>query len=593
MFDRFMPGGACFRWLANVLTLHVVSDVSIALACFTIAPTLLFFIVRRRDLPYKWLFTGFGVFVAANGTTHVLAVWTTWHPDYWAEGYVKASTALFSILLAIAFAWLLPRALALRSARDLETLNLHLERASAETQATIDNLGDGVVVFDEHLETVRINRSGTEFLRIRAAFAAESEVVDVDGAPFARERWPAVMARATGVPQTNVLMGLGKGAAQRWLSVNATPVALGPGRTGGRIVVALRDVTEIKARETHQRDYAAQLRALHSIASMTTGFRLKQIEAALSFGIESLGIGRAFFSRIDISTSELVTECSVASAGDHVDDLPVGGRYPLLGTLVGRAIGGREVLTVMDFFAESKARGIENYAGGGAYIAVPIFVDDSPYGAIGFMGRTARTAPFTAENVEFVKLTGLLIAAAVARGLQSERLDALAFFDALTGLPNRVLLYDRLVQTILASQRRSERFAVLFLDLDGFKAINDRFGHAAGDAVLKTIAERLQETLRESDTVARLGGDEFVIVAARVATSADAKVFAERILAAARRPIHDGDRTYELTASVGISFYPSDGQDMKSLIEQADIALYRAKQAGKNRIRTTSDGASD
>ena len=129
---------------------------------------------------------------------------------------------------------------------------------------------------------------------------------------------------------------------------------------------------------------------------MTTTSRKSQIEAALLVGLDLLELGRAYFSRVDVSTHELVTECSVAADGDRLDDLPVGRRYPLRGTIIGRAIARNDVVAILDFDAHCRAQGVRNYAHGGSYIAVPIIIDGSPYGAIGFLGRETRIEPFTA-----------------------------------------------------------------------------------------------------------------------------------------------------------------------------------------------------
>ena len=166
-----------------------------------------------------------------------------------------------------------------------------------------------------------------------------------------------------------------------------------------------------------------------------------------------------------------------------------------------------------------------------------------------------------------------------------ERIEALAFLDALTGLPNRVLLHDRISQTIHAARRRGEHFAVLFLDLDSFKEINDGFGHAAGDSVLKVVAARLKHEVRLSDTVARLGGDEFVIVGAAVANLRDASIFGQRVLHSLSQPISDGKTMHQISASIGVSFFPAGGTDGDALLEQADDALYAAKRSGKNQMR--------
>jgi diguanylate cyclase len=151
--------------------------------------------------------------------------------------------------------------------------------------------------------------------------------------------------------------------------------------------------------------------------------------------------------------------------------------------------------------------------------------------------------------------------------------------DPLTGLASRALLFDRLEQSIAGARRHRHLFALLFLDLDGFKQINDTLGHAAGDEALQEAARCLRASVRETDTVCRYGGDEFVILLAEVSDGNDAGRVAEKVRAAlaAARPVDAGRR---LTASVGISLYPQDGDDARALIDRADAAMYRAKERG-------------
>lgn len=163
-------------------------------------------------------------------------------------------------------------------------------------------------------------------------------------------------------------------------------------------------------------------------------------------------------------------------------------------------------------------------------------------------------------------------------------LEHIAHYDALTSLPNRVLLADRLHQGMAQAQRHSQPLAVAYLDLDGFKAINDRFGHEAGDQLLIASTANMKNALREGDTLARLGGDEFAAVLLNL-TDIEASVpVLIRLLAAAAQPVHVGDLTLQVSASVGVTFYPQ-GEDIDAdqLLRQADQAMYLAKQAGKNR----------
>ncbi|MFZ2854117.1 MAG: EAL domain-containing protein [Rhodocyclaceae bacterium] len=165
-----------------------------------------------------------------------------------------------------------------------------------------------------------------------------------------------------------------------------------------------------------------------------------------------------------------------------------------------------------------------------------------------------------------------------------KQLEHIAHYDALTRLPNRVLLTDRLHQGLAQVQRRGQLLAVAFLDLDGFKAINDNHGHEAGDQLLITVATRMQQALREGDTLARLGGDEFVAVLLDLPDVATSVPMLTRLLTAAAQPVQLGDLSLQVSASVGVTFYPqAEDLDADQLLRQADQAMYQAKLAGKNR----------
>ncbi len=165
----------------------------------------------------------------------------------------------------------------------------------------------------------------------------------------------------------------------------------------------------------------------------------------------------------------------------------------------------------------------------------------------------------------------------------NQQLQQLAHFDPLTHMPNRVLLGDRLRQAMLQCQRRNVCLAVLYLDLDGFKPINDRYGHAVGDQLLMVLAERLKEVLREGDTLARMGGDEFVAVLCDLPQEHDCEPVLQRLLEVARLPVVLGDIALQISTSIGVTYYPQDQADADLLLRHADQAMYLAKQAGKNR----------
>jgi len=172
-----------------------------------------------------------------------------------------------------------------------------------------------------------------------------------------------------------------------------------------------------------------------------------------------------------------------------------------------------------------------------------------------------------------------------------ERVRSLAYFDPLTHLPNRRLLIDRLSLAVASAHRHSKPMAVMFLDLDLFKRINDTFGHDVGDQVLIEVANRLQACLREGDTVARMGGDEFVILMPELGDPSDAARLAERIILSIKQPLLVAERELQVTTSIGIALYPDDGLDADSLLKCADTAMYQAKEIGRNRYQLHSAAA--
>jgi len=163
-----------------------------------------------------------------------------------------------------------------------------------------------------------------------------------------------------------------------------------------------------------------------------------------------------------------------------------------------------------------------------------------------------------------------------------EAIRHLAYHDILTGLPNRMLFTDRLVLAIAQAKRHQRIMAVMMLDLDGFKTVNDTHGHHIGDQLLQSVGERLTRTLREGDTLARMGGDEFMVLLPVIKEAANSSQIADKILSAFRQPFFcEGNKLFT-SASIGIAVYPADGDDMDTLTKNADTAMYQAKSTGRN-----------
>lgn len=198
---------------------------------------------------------------------------------------------------------------------------------------------------------------------------------------------------------------------------------------------------------------------------------------------------------------------------------------------------------------------------------------------------TERTREVVAANDALQKINRELAHEINEHRMAEEKIRHLAHFDPLTGLANRALLRDRLGQALAARRRDRRRLALMFIDLDRFKPINDTYGHHIGDALLKAVAARLSAFVREADTVSRLGGDEFVVVLPEVEGENDAAIVAEKLAEGLAAPYFIDDYQLKTTPSIGISLYPEDGDDGDTLMRNADSAMYAAKSSGRNNFR--------
>ena len=222
-------------------------------------------------------------------------------------------------------------------------------------------------------------------------------------------------------------------------------------------------------------------------------------------------------------------------------------------------------------------------SGTGVELAVPVRAGGMVLGVIEVRCERAREREL--DWVTALADVASLLALFLKRQHAEADLQRFARYDSLTGLPNRSFFLDTLERTLSRAGRQRTRSALVFLDLDGFKAVNDGLGHAAGDIVLQTMAERLRAGTRSSDLVARIGGDEFTVLVQNLARADDAALVARGLLDRLARPCRADNHDVTLSASAGISVYPEDGTDADALLRNADLAMYRAKQEGKNTYR--------
>jgi diguanylate cyclase (GGDEF)-like protein/PAS domain S-box-containing protein len=215
-------------------------------------------------------------------------------------------------------------------------------------------------------------------------------------------------------------------------------------------------------------------------------------------------------------------------------------------------------------------------------VAIP--TSDGPFGILGAYRRDTRG--FTKDDSNFLKAIATALGTAIGRQRVEERLSHVAQFDAITGLPNRTLFHDRLLQAMARARRRKSALALIFLDLDGFKEINDTLGHKAGDRLLRAVGARLKHSLREGDTVARLGGDEFTVILEDLHDRDEASTVAHKVLGALAKPLTLEKQEFAVTASAGLTVYPEDSRSIETLLKNADTAMYYAKDKGKNNLQS-------
>ncbi|MFK5985959.1 MAG: EAL domain-containing protein [Pseudomonadota bacterium] len=214
-------------------------------------------------------------------------------------------------------------------------------------------------------------------------------------------------------------------------------------------------------------------------------------------------------------------------------------------------------------------------------LTVPIFRHGK---VVAIIGVGNKPVEYTQQDISTVQQVADIAYDYVERRKADEHIEYLAYYDVLTGLCNRTMMFAHINQAITQSKRNNECFALCFLDLDGFKPINDRYGHAIGDKLLIAIALIFRQAIREGDSLSRIGGDEFVILLTQLPKPDDYQSIVKRILDLVASPVQIDDIKVQVTASIGITFYPQDNSDPDALLRHADQAMYKAKSAGKNRF---------
>jgi len=433
------------------------------------------------------------------------------------------------------------------TSRDI-TAQRQLEDALAESEAlyrvAMESLKEGVILHGAEGEIIAHNPRAAEILGLssdelngRVSRDPLWDAVYPDGTPFPAEAHPSMVTLLTGEPCSDVLMGVynPRWQSRHWVSINSRPILTvsSKGAREVKVVASFDDVTERIEREKQLQRWSTVYR-----------FSGEAIVVADADGVIR-DVNEAF--------ERIVKNEKTAWIGQRLDDI----------TLESRSEG---------LFASTIWPALEfshNWRG-------ELWLHDAQGGTQVAWAAITRVDQGVSSEANYT----LILSDFSERSTKEETLRYHAGHDSLTGLPNRLLLNDRFDVAVNTAVRQSRTFACFYLDLNGFKLINDRYGHAVGDHVLKFVAEKILENVRSVDTVSRIGGDEFFVIISGLEYESDYRKLAMRIAQAIGDRITVEGHHFSIGVSIGIALYPEHGQSQQALMEASDAAMYRAKRQG-------------
>lgn len=458
-----------------------------------------------------------------------------------------------------------------------------LRHSEERFNVIVTTVTEGIVLHDRYGHVTFANPAAREMLKLSEPDANTGfyprtwEVARVDGTIIpAHQRFPVLAMREGRSVENGEAIFIRADGTRLPVSISSAPVR----GDGGRVIAAVtsfRDISPLKEAER----------------SLTTRARQQAVIAELGQrALSGAGLERLFAHAVDLvrETLEVAfsgllqychdTESLRLRAGAGFDASSVRPRVEQTarGWPARAALSGEGALVVEDYALEqrfSRSPVLEDL-GVVSAASVLIRTEGEPFGVLGVYDTAPRR--FSADDVHFLDAVANVVAAAVRQRKTEEALAHQAVHDHLTGLPNRTLLLDRVQQTTVRAEREPSPFALLLLDLDRFKELNDTFGHHYGDLLLQQLARRWLNVVRDSDTIARLGGDEFAILLPG-ADADGAAVVASKLLEALADPFVIESQSILISASLGIAVYPEHGLDASMLLRCADIAMYTAKRS--------------
>lgn len=339
-----------------------------------------------------------------------------------------------------------------------------------------------------------------------------------------------------------------------------------------RIAVA-HDITERKQAESKQAALYAISEAAHAAEDLLALF--EHVHRIIGEWLPALNFSVALYD----------AQCEALSFPYHVDDCERHPEQPVTGSLCAEVVrSGQPLLLTPDNCGPiPEFLDLVISQGASCWLGVPL---NSQKGTIGAL--IVKSVPggerYTEQDQELLQYVCAQLTTAIERKQLHARLQYMAQYDQLTHLPNREFLHERLRMALARARRESGRMALLYVDLDKFKQVNDTFGHAVGDLLLQAVASRLKACVRESDTVARIGGDEFVVLLESIQQAEDANIVVDKIRHALNQPLWLDGHQLNISPSIGIGLYPEHGHEEKQLFKHADEAMYVVKRSRKSHV---------
>jgi diguanylate cyclase (GGDEF)-like protein/PAS domain S-box-containing protein len=587
--DGFMPHGHCYLWTPVLLWMFVISETIIALSYFSIPFALLYFVHKRPDLQFNWMFKLFSAFILACGITHLFNIWTIWHPDYWIAGFANVVTAVLSLVSAALLWPLLPKALGLPSTKQLE-------EAVALRTLLLKRKTDLYAILSQG-NSVMIHERDKQMLLDRIC----QVILGFEGFKLA---WIGCEDTAQKVTPVTVC-----GEALDYINgldiTTRADLPNGQGPTGtaireNRVIIIHEYAASPMTKPWHELATKYGVRSSISLPIIAPDFRgalmvysdtvgffddevvelLKELGADIAYALHQLHLNTLKEKQdleLKLADQVFATSAEAMMISDADNNIIRVNRAfcEITGYTKEEVLGKNPSILKSDIHDRTFYR----------IMWLHLLLQGSWQGELWNRRKNGEIFPEWASINQLKDESGNVVNhfAIFSDLLQKkavEELNHLKNFDPLTDLPNRSLLEDRIERAISHAKQYKRFVGVMFLNLDHFHTVNDMFGHMGGDKLLISTAQRLSNSIPPHAFVTRLSADTFVIVLPDLNTSEEINRLAGIISHQVYQPIMLDSQQVQLSASMGISIYPIDGNEVTTLMRNADIALSDAKKSG-------------